>query len=91
MERSALWRLPFWFPRLDSCLGLAIGLIKAIKKCLKVLFNILRDQPSAPPLLAARQHRKLNEELSEAELQLDTGEGIPTVDVFVDLKQRYGV
>lgn len=50
-----------------------------------------QDSIGQSMLAAARQHRKLNEELSEAELQLDAGEGIPAEEVIADLKERHGV
>ncbi len=37
---------------------------------------------------AARRHRKLNEELANAERQLDAGEGVPAEDVIAELKKR---
>ncbi len=49
-----------------------------------------QDSIGQSMLDAARRHRELNEELAEAERQLDAGEGIPAENVIADLKKRYG-
>ena len=50
-----------------------------------------QDSIGRSMLDAAERHRKLNQELAEAEAQLDAGEGIPAEDVIAALKKRNGV
>ena len=40
---------------------------------------------------AVTRHRKLNDDLAEAEAQLDAGKGIPAEEVLAELKERHGV